>query len=310
MLVDKLASLANPTYKAQRLIPFLKKQLSVFLCGGAGEKDAALRDDVRGALERIRSRQWYHRVYYPEEMFIEVSLGHQRNQLNKDMLSLENFLAQSAHAVAILLNSPGTFAELGAFSNNQDYRNKLIVIIDTKYRHKRSFINSGPVAHLQKHTKSAVLFIDLYSKRVQDIAEAIADETRRIAKETSVPLDFVNLTLAHDLYLRLVSQFDPIRKTDLLEIARRLHGTPQDDAQLEIVQDCSVTLLARRCLIHNSALGLSLTSKGFDYLCNTGPTEYFGPRFLTRIRRDALNSLYRGKLAKAYLEKGKDGLAC
>jgi len=46
-------------------------------------------------------------------MFIEFILGHQK----QDLLTLENLLADSVNTVVILLQSPGTFTELGAFTN-------------------------------------------------------------------------------------------------------------------------------------------------------------------------------------------------
>jgi hypothetical protein len=47
--------------------------------------------------------------------------------------------------VIIIVESAGTFAELGAFSHVDPLRKKLLLIIDQQYRKDNSFINTGPV---------------------------------------------------------------------------------------------------------------------------------------------------------------------
>ncbi|MDX2469931.1 MAG: retron St85 family effector protein, partial [SAR324 cluster bacterium] len=65
-----------------------------------------------------------------------------------DLLSIENELAEYSDCVVIILESAGTFAELGAFSNNEKLVKKILVVNDSKFKDEKSFINEGPIQKL------------------------------------------------------------------------------------------------------------------------------------------------------------------
>ena len=94
-------------------------EIPIFLCGGSSSEHKRLRAKLGKQISHIISKYTYS-VHYPEDMFIELIAGHH----GKDLLTLENVLANSVHCVVILLQSPGTFAELGAFSNHNELCNK------------------------------------------------------------------------------------------------------------------------------------------------------------------------------------------
>ena len=90
---------------------FLKKDnVSIFLCGGSSPTDEKFRRELGTTISTTKSKYRYS-VFFPEDMFVELILGHQ----GVDLLTLENLLAESVSAVTILVQSPGTIAELGAF---------------------------------------------------------------------------------------------------------------------------------------------------------------------------------------------------
>lgn len=304
-MIDKLVELAKPLYDSHAMLRTFRETYTVFLCGGAQPEQQLVRNRIRDALEAKRSRykhKYVYKAYYPEDMFIEVSMGH----LNRDMLTLENLLARSVHSVAILLQSPGTFTELGAFANHSELCNKLIVITDERYRRHRSFINAGPITHLEKNTQSAVLYKDLASPNPRDIATAIAEHTRRISAYTTTTKGLLNPTIAHGFYLVLIHQFDPIPRELLLTLAVRLHEEPRDADDLQTVLESSLSFLARAGFASNSPRGLLLTRKGYTHL-SVSPSFWhgylMGPRRLTTSRRDAINALYRRKGYRSYFER-------
>ena len=45
----------------------------------------------------------------------------------------------------LIVESPGTFAELGVFSLSDELRKKLLPILDIKYRSGQSFVETAPV---------------------------------------------------------------------------------------------------------------------------------------------------------------------
>lgn len=69
---------------------------------------------------------------------------------NVNALELEKWLADFSDAVIILVESFGTVAELGAFSISEQLRRKLLPILDKKFEHDESFINTGPVLWVNK----------------------------------------------------------------------------------------------------------------------------------------------------------------
>lgn len=72
---------------------------------------------------------------------------------DRTALELEAELAAMADVVAIVVESPGTFAELGAFSLSDELREKLLPIVDAKHRTANSFLASGPLRWIDRDSK-------------------------------------------------------------------------------------------------------------------------------------------------------------
>lgn len=150
--------------KTSYLDSFLKSDdVSIFLCGGSSPSEEAFRRKLGNRISATKSKYRYS-VFYPEDLFVELILGHQR----QDLLTLENLLAKSVSAVVILPQSPGTFAELGAFANHPQLKNKLVVVMDSRYERSQSFITTGPVRYLRKETMSRVIYERLSALNFQD----------------------------------------------------------------------------------------------------------------------------------------------
>ncbi|MCK4486601.1 MAG: hypothetical protein KAU38_07555 [Desulfobacterales bacterium] len=60
---------------------FLRRNdVSIFLCGGSSPHDAQFRRNLGTAIAATKSKYRYS-VFYPEDMFVELILGHQRQDL-------------------------------------------------------------------------------------------------------------------------------------------------------------------------------------------------------------------------------------
>jgi hypothetical protein len=105
----------------------------VFLCGGAGSLP-------RNRVAEYLRAQTDLLVFYADDVWTEIA-----SNADKNALEMEHQLADLADVVILLVESPGTFAELGAFSMYPELRKKLLPILDTKYKSDKSFINTGPV---------------------------------------------------------------------------------------------------------------------------------------------------------------------
>lgn len=132
-----------------------KQYLTVFLCGGAYNKNnPSLRDRIKPLLEHSNRFNYRIRVFYPEELMIDILNGDKK----KDLLSCEKILADNSDFIVIICESAGSLVELGAFVNNPDTINKTIVGIDNKRKRDKSFIMLGPVRYLENKGKGRIFY--------------------------------------------------------------------------------------------------------------------------------------------------------
>ncbi len=123
-----IESLTSTHYRFRRSDPV------VFLFGG--EKSVA-RDELAAYLKK----------YFPTLLlfYAEVVWDLIASRLKLGALKMESDLAALADLVIIIVESPGTFAELGAFSNSDPLRRKLLPILDIQYQPpQKSFLALGP----------------------------------------------------------------------------------------------------------------------------------------------------------------------
>ena len=125
---DKLVSTLRT-----RLVRTHRESPVVFLCGGAESKARPFLRDYFGA----HRPGWL--VFYADDVW-----RHVESEGTMNSLDMERELAALADAVLIVVESPGTFTELGAFAMQDDLRRKLLVLMDQRYEHHASFINTGP----------------------------------------------------------------------------------------------------------------------------------------------------------------------
>lgn len=120
----------------------------VFLCGANKSKDEI--SERRKALMEFADANLPHTHFFlAEKMFRTLKQeGHRGN-----LLDVEQLVSAFSDYVLIVLESPSSFAELGAFSNHT-LRNKLVVINDETFKYSESFINLGPLAAIEEVTDS------------------------------------------------------------------------------------------------------------------------------------------------------------
>ena len=151
--------LRPPKYRFRRLDPV------VFLCGADGSKGRdALRDYLRKYEPGIG-------LFYAEKVWENIaSLG------ERDALQMEAELANLADLVIVIVESPGTFTELGAFSLSPPLRKKMLPIVHEKYRHDSSFIANGPLKWINAESD----FKPTIYTNLDQILEAANDVQARI----------------------------------------------------------------------------------------------------------------------------------
>lgn len=209
---DILKTLYNVSFN--KLPP---QSTTVFLIGPSlKNKEKNIREKVRKELSRKVSYFSGNEVYYPEYLFDELMQG--RKKFN--LLDLENMLANSVHAVVILLKSEGAIAELGAFANNKKLSKKLLVVVDKKYRNKKSFIILGPVRHIMEQDKRRVIFFDYEKGDPQELCDKLRWEIRFVARNQIIDKTINNPLALQNFIFILLFVAGPLSKEKLMDILK------------------------------------------------------------------------------------------
>jgi hypothetical protein len=191
------------------------KSINIFLIGQATKNSSkSLRGILRNELIKKPLNYKMLEIYYPEEIFDELIQGKKKF----DLLDLENMLADSVNAVVIILESPGSIAELGAFSNNKRFAKKLLVIVDKKYKRQKSFIILGPIKYLNDTKNGKIIYWDFKSKNIGDLGEEIRRELRSIVNTTKVSDALSNPILLQTYILSVLHIFDSLSKDELIKV--------------------------------------------------------------------------------------------
>lgn len=301
---NKIKSLVDEVYSLVEKNP-PKNSFTVFLCGGSGKKQSSFRFSLGKAIEDTKNQNNLFSVYYPETLFAEFLYGYSK----RNLLEMENILAENVDSIVIPLESPGTFCELGAFSNSEKLRNRMILICLPQYAANRSFINDGPVALIKSIDRDHVLVSSLESdcpdeeeKNINNIKNRVREQTMRIKKgkeSFQSPLFLMTLFLFFLIYV-----FDPIKNSTIQKIISECEKL--DNNQRKLI-GTSIGILGTNGFIRmnsnsvnsNKEKSFSITEKGFKtYLRRKGysTTEIWTLQVkIDNLRIQALNLTYRGK---------------
>ena len=126
----------------------------VLLCGGFVPEKKHPDDpeipiaSLRDAISRTHT---LYETFRPEE----IDNWHE-DGIFKNLVAFESELAGICTLVVIILESPGSIAELGAFSQQRDMDKKLVIVHPSEYDEENSFINLGILRYIAQAKPSAV----------------------------------------------------------------------------------------------------------------------------------------------------------
>ena len=184
----------------------------VFLCGGADKNN--IRNRVRTYLEKERFQ-----VLYPEDLFMDML----NRDKNSDLLEYENLLADSADVVCIICESMGSAVELGAFVQSEKFEQKLIVCMNQKYARDKSFIMMGPVKHLEKKNKEAVIrYKDTEPEKLGAALSKKMTILRRFAQKGNKMQSFENIAAYISFIPVIVYFFKDVKRKELHKTLKEL----------------------------------------------------------------------------------------
>ncbi len=162
--------LRSSRYRFRRLEPIL------FLCGGAA---SPRRDVLRNYLLKHFPALG---VFYAERVWEQIA-----TRVAQGALEMEANLAALADLVIVIVESPGTFTELGAFSLSPELRKKLLPIVDLQYKNHSSFISTGPLRWIDDDSNFAPTVYVPLTRILESVGE-VEERIRRIPKSKTVKI--------------------------------------------------------------------------------------------------------------------------
>ena len=152
---------------------FRKSKAVIFLCGA---KDSVTRNHLALFMRKNFENTL---IFYADNVWDFLA-----SQESQNSLEMETELARLSDMVCVIVESPGTIAELGAFSNNKELRKKLLPILNVKHKDDPSFINSGPVTWINNESAFAPA-IQVNHKIILECAPELDERLRRIDTSTA-----------------------------------------------------------------------------------------------------------------------------
>lgn len=129
----------------------------VFICGPGYSSDGiAVRNMARDALQKIPNVK----ALYGEEIESQASYRKQ----STDLQTLEVRFAHDVDFTLLILESPGSIAELGTFTQLPGIRERLIVLISARFYRAESYISRGPLSLLTRLNPNSVIYFDVENK--------------------------------------------------------------------------------------------------------------------------------------------------
>lgn len=119
----------------------------IFLCGGPTNISEVKPISIRDAIHRELGKD---RVLEPRIRVAEDYKDWSHEATYRDLVSFERHLAELSSVIVLVLESAGSIAELGLFSVIDEFKKKILLIVETSFYQSESFIKLGPIDYLEK----------------------------------------------------------------------------------------------------------------------------------------------------------------
>jgi hypothetical protein len=127
----------------------------IFLCGGPMPKRGESPTSLRGVLIALLERE--KNALLSDILLAEEAAEWYHNPISEgftNLVDLEVRIAAVSKLILLIVESPGSMTELGAFSFVDSLRRKLHAVLDRSFQDHRSFIMDGPIARIKVESES------------------------------------------------------------------------------------------------------------------------------------------------------------
>ena len=235
--------------------PAYNFKTTILLCGADISQENKIRYKVDKALRSNWLHWFYFDIVYPEDIFDELLYSAK----TADLLSLESLLADGVDAIVLIPESPGSFTELGAFSNDEKLRQKLICLIDKKYKKNKSFINQGPLKLVKKANSNGLLYID--PNNIENEIDKLITALKKVKKISSKKTDKISLLQLDNFLLPSIFLLEPVSKETLVNL---VESATEDKINGYQTTTTALTILTKKRQIELTTNGYKLTKLGVE----------------------------------------------
>lgn len=205
----------------------------VLLCGGKVNNKLHPDDpdpEIASLRHAITTKNTDYELFRPEEI-----TTWQSDAIFKNLMDFEKDLASICTLVVIILESAGSIAELGAFSQLSDLSKKLIVITSDEFNLENSFIKLGILRHIKNNHESSIKNYpwkinspSTISKDViDDVIQDIKNEIDNLPGSNILKLDIGTHIIV--LICELIKLFVALKHKEILKYLRDLGVDISDD---------------------------------------------------------------------------------
>ena len=248
----------------------------IFICG----KDKSDTSSYRYKISTILSNEKNYQLAYPEDLFEDLLEG----QANNSLLKLEEQLAQAVDLIILIPESPGSFAELGAFSMRKELAQKMLVLRQSKYKSDKSFINHGPIRLIREYKGHVQDIPNDFDIRNSFHVSSVIKKIKKLIPSGRKKKNIDNILLFQHYILLFIYLFDGVEMhtiTTLLGIIfeRKLKN---DDY---IASKAALHSLIRTSMIEKTNNAYVIKSKGFQNILD----RYYAINDINEIRIKIMN---------------------
>lgn len=271
--------------------PAYSFKTTVFLCGASLTEKTKLRYQIEQSLTKSFRYSYRYDIIHPEDIFDELLYDPKEN-----LLSLEEILAESIDAIVLIPESPGSFAELGAFANNAKLREKLICVSDSKYKRIKSFINGGPIKLVKQTNKKNIIYIN-GDKDFSEEIEKLSAPLSRLKAKSNKEKTKLNLLQLENYLLPAIYLLGPIDRNNLTKL---VFYALEDKKFYQQATITALNIMTQKKIVNSTSDGYTLTKNGLSNYHNFQKTKkristYSNIMALDKLRLEIMNLQYRNK---------------
>ncbi|BCK07627.1 retron St85 family effector protein [Vibrio cholerae] len=253
-----------------------ENQRIIFLCGA----DKSDKKSLRYKFSLVLENHSMYELTYPEDLFEDLLEGQGENSL----LSLEEQLADAVDLIALIPESPGSFAELGAFSTQETLARKTVVFRNAKFKTHKSFINHGPLRLIKRYKGSVVDIPSDFDPAIKAHRDLVINSVKKRIGQRRKRKETVNILAYPSQILLLIYLFDGLNYWNIEDLMTKVHTVKASHSE-KVAYKAALHSLLRKNHIQQLDSNYSITELGYQYINE----KYYQISKITALRFKIMN---------------------